>query len=230
MGQKVEQDIRDAGFDIFNQYGTIEAKDTKTAIEGVFAGGDAQSGPATLIQAIAAGNRAAKAIINYLEGKNEPIEPFLLPQTDISKVDIDGYKYTARAKMPTIDLDRRKTSFDEVELGFDEETAVNEAKRCVDCSICCECKACEGACQANAIDHTQRDRIVEIPVSAVIMCPGYDMVDKIPPELGYYKYADVVTSMEYERISPPPVPAVDMSRGSVTESHPICIYPVRWLP
>lgn len=200
VGQKVEQDIRDAGFDIFSKYGTIEAKDTKTAIEGVFAGGDAESGPATLVQAIAAGNRAAKAIINYLEGKNEPIEPFLLPQTDISKVDIDGYKYNSRAKMPTIEMERRRTSFDEVELGFDDETAVNEAKRCVDCSICCECKACEGACKAGAIDHKQQDKIVEIPVSAIVMCPGYDMVDKIPPELGYYKYTDVVTSMEYERI------------------------------
>lgn len=200
VGQKVEQDIRDAGFDIFNKYGTIESKDTKTAIEGVFAGGDAASGPATLVQAIAAGNRAARAIINYLEGKDDSIDPFLLPQTDISKVDIDGYKYTPRAKMPKIDMKRRTTSFDEVELGYDEKTAVGEAKRCVDCSICCECKACEAACKANAIDHKQKDKIVEIPVSAVIMCPGYDMVDKIPPELGYYKYTDVVTSMEYERI------------------------------
>ena len=122
--------------------------------------------------------------------------------------------------MPTIDLDRRKTSFDEVELGFDEETAVNEAKRCVDCSICCECKACEGACQANAIDHTQRDRIVEIPVSAVIMCPGYDMVDKIRRSWDTINTPMLSHLWSMRGYSPPPVPAVDMSRGSVTESHP----------
>jgi len=200
IGQKVEQDIRDAGFDIFNKYGCIEANDTKTAIEGVFAGGDAQTGPATLVQAIAAGNKAAKAIINYLEGTNESIEPFLLPQTDLSKVDIDGYKYETRATMPVIDMARRRNSFDEVELGYDEETAKKEAKRCVDCSICCECLACETACKSDAVCHEQSDKYVEVSVSSIVMCPGYDMVDNIPPELGYERYSDVVTSMEYERI------------------------------
>ncbi|NLO47383.1 MAG: FAD-dependent oxidoreductase [Clostridiales bacterium] len=200
VGQKVEQDLLEAGFDGFNKWGNIEAKDTRTAIEDVFAGGDAETGPSTLVAAIAAGNRAAKAIINYLEGKNESIEPFLLPQTDISKVDIDGYKQKARAKMPTIDMARRVETFDEVELGYDEQTAVDEAKRCVDCSICSECLACEEACKAGAVCHKQSDKYVEIPVSSIIMCPGYDMVDKIPPELGYQKYTDVVTSMEYERI------------------------------
>ena len=123
VGQKAEQDIRDAGFDVFNQYGTIEAKAAQTAIEGVFAGGDAQTGPATLIEAIAAGNRAAKAIINYLEDRDESVEPFLLPQTDLSEVDIEGYPYIARAGMPVVDMARRRSSFDEVELGYDEEAA-----------------------------------------------------------------------------------------------------------
>ncbi|HWQ79966.1 MAG TPA: FAD-dependent oxidoreductase [Anaerovoracaceae bacterium] len=200
VGQKVEQDIRNAGFDIFNQYGNIEAKDTQTAMEGVFAGGDAETGPATLIEAVAAGNRAAKAIINYLEGRSEPVEPFLLPQTDLSKVDTDGYRHEVRAKMPVIEMTRRQSSFDEVELGYDEETAGKEARRCVDCSICCECLACEAACKAGAVCHRQSDEYVEIPVSAIVMCPGYDLTDKIPPELGYEKYADVVTAMEYERI------------------------------
>ena len=200
VGQKVEQDIKAAGFDVFNQRGLIEATDMKTAIEGVFAGGDAQTGPATLIEAIAAGNKAAKAIINYLEGRDDPIEPFLLPQTDLSQVDTDCLRYEARAQMPVIDMERRRSSFDEVELGYDEETAVREALRCADCSVCCECLACEAACKAGALCHRQGDEYVEIPVSAIVMCPGYDMTDRIPPELGYDKYADVVTAMEYERI------------------------------
>lgn len=200
VGQKVEQDIRDAGFEVFNHKGNIEAQGAQTCMEGVFAGGDAQTGPATLIEAVAAGNRAAKAIINYLEGRNEPIEPFLLPQTDISEVDTDGCHYEGRAKMPVIDMERRRSSFDEVELGYDEETAGKEARRCVDCSICCECLACEAACKAGALCHKQSDEYVEIPVSAIVMCPGYDMSDRIPSELGYEKYTDVVTAMEYERI------------------------------
>ena len=200
IGQKVEKDILEAGFSVFNQYGTIDTDDCRTEMESVFAGGDARSGPATLIEAIADGNRAAKSIINYIEGKTEPIEPLLLPQTELSKVDTDRIQSAFRAGMPKIELERRRSSFDEVELGFDEETAVREAKRCVDCSICCECLACETACKAGAVCHRQSDQYIELPVSAIVMCPGYDLADRIPPELGYEKYDDVVTAMEYERI------------------------------
>jgi heterodisulfide reductase subunit A-like polyferredoxin len=200
IGQKVERGIESAGFRVFHSRGLIEAKDAKTEMEGVFAGGDAQSGPATMIEAIAAGNRAAKAIINYLENRNDSVEPFLLPQTDLSQVDTDGFSFTSRAKMPVIDMERRRNSFDEVELGYDEETAKAEARRCVDCSVCCECLACETACKAGAVSHKQGDQYLEIPVSAIVMSPGYDLADRIPPELGYEKYEDVVTSMEYERI------------------------------
>ena len=90
-------------------------------------------------------------------------------------------------------------SFDEVELGYSEEQARAEASRCVDCSVCCECRLCEDACAAKAIRHQQREVIREIPVSAVVLAPGYDTGD-IPPELGYTRYKDVVTSLEYERI------------------------------
>ena len=64
--------------------------------------------------------------------------------------------------MPVIDLDRRISSFDEVETGFGEEQARKEALRCVDCSVCCECRVCEAACQSGAICHEQEDRIIEI--------------------------------------------------------------------
>jgi len=200
IGQQVDQTIRQAGFDCFDRRGNIAADGCRTGIPDIFAGGDALSGPATMIEAIAAGNRGAKAIMNYLEGKNDPIEPFLLPQTDISEIDINGKSYNRRASMPLLDISRRKSSFEEVELGYSEEQARKEALRCVDCSICSECRACESACQSGAICHEQSDRIVELDVSSVILCPGYDMVDKIPPEFGYSQYADVVTAMEYERI------------------------------
>ncbi|MDR1573900.1 MAG: FAD-dependent oxidoreductase [Clostridiales Family XIII bacterium] len=199
-GQKVERLIEEAGFDVFDRSGRIAATDAKTAIEGVFAGGDALTGPATLIEAVAAGNRAARAIINCLEGRDDPIEPFLLPRTDISETDIRGYRRKARARMPVIDPARRKAGFDEVESGYDEETAREEAKRCADCSVCCECLACEAACKAGAVCHTQTETRTELRVGAIVVCTGYDVSDRIPPELGYEKYSDVVTAMEYERI------------------------------
>ena len=167
IGQKVEQSIREAGFEFFDKSGNIIAHDCRTPVPDIFAGGDAHTGPATVIEAIAAGNRAAKAIINYLENKDLPVDPHLLPQTDLSRIDLDHSSYSSRAVMPVIDLDRRISSFDEVETGFGEEQARKEALRCVDCSVCCECRACEAACQSGAICHEQEDRIIEIGVGAV---------------------------------------------------------------
>ena len=200
IGQKVDQSIRDAGFEFFDKNGNLAAEACKTPIADVFAGGDAQTGPSTMIDAVAAGNRAAKAITNYLENKNDPIDPFLLPRTDLSDIITDGVPYKRRAAMPMLDPETRKKSFREAELGLDEEAAKAESLRCVDCSVCSECRVCETACSSGAICHEQRDQIVELDVGAVVFCPGYDMADRIPDVFGYAKYSDVVTAMEYERI------------------------------
>jgi len=203
IGQRVDNSMFDSIEGLcFEKNGNIVCDVTKmlTGASGIFAGGDAVSGPATVIEAIAAGNKAAKSIMNYLEGTDKPIEPFLLPETPIEEIDFTGLKPSARAKMPVIEMERRVKSFDEVELGLTAEQAMKEALRCVDCSICSECKACESTCQSKAIRHEQVDEIVEIPVSSVILANGYDTSRDIPGELDYGKFKDVVTSMEYERI------------------------------
>ncbi len=203
IGQFTDRsDAEDAGLNVFDKKGRIECdKNTmKTNVEGVFCGGDAMRGPATMIEAVADGNMAAKAIINYIEGKNLPIEPFMLPQTNIEDVELKHFSKENRATMPLIDLKRRKTTFDEVELGYTDEQAIKEALRCVDCSVCCECRMCEEACEAKAICHEQKESLFEIPVSAVVVASGYDATKDIPPEFSYERYKDVVTSLEYERI------------------------------
>ena len=203
IGQYVDsEEAKAAGFDIFDDRGN-PVMDTETMalrMEGVFTGGDAMRGPATMIEAVADGNRAAIAITNYLEGVSERLEPYMLPQTPLEEIDTRSAKRAARAKTPMLDMHKRRTTFEEVELGLDEQTAVAEAQRCVDCSICCDCRMCEEACGSDAIDHDQVEEILEIPVSAVVLAPGYDVSDEIPPELGYTRYTDVVTSLEYERI------------------------------
>ncbi|GHS86860.1 4Fe-4S ferredoxin [Synergistales bacterium] len=202
IGQKVDDaSVIAGGVTKLNRRGTLDINaNMMLPIDGVFAGGDATRGPATAVEAVADGNRAAIAIANYLEGTNESVEPFVLPQTELDKVSLLGRKTIQRASMPMIDIKKRASTFDEVETGYDEETAVAEAKRCVDCSICCECKLCEEACLSRAIRHAQEGKTVEIPVSAVVLAPGYDTSREIPSELGYTRYEDVVTSLEYERI------------------------------
>ncbi|MGI6669762.1 MAG: FAD-dependent oxidoreductase [Acetivibrionales bacterium] len=90
--------------------------------------------------------------------------------------------------------------FEETEKGLTEDQAKNEALRCIDCSVCCECRICEKMCGFKAIRHDQRDELIELEVSSVIFANGYDTVTEIPDGYGYGKYKDVVTSLEYERI------------------------------
>ncbi|MCL1993889.1 MAG: FAD-dependent oxidoreductase [Spirochaetes bacterium] len=203
IGQHPEREkLLGAGIDIFNERGDViyDKKNAQTNMEGVFTGGDCMRGPATMIEAIADGNRAAKAIINYLEGIDLPIDVFVLPQTKIEDIDTRSLTRSPRANMPVIDIKRRTTTFDEVETGFTEEAALEEANRCVECSICCECKLCEKACQAKSVRHDQTETIVEIPIASVVFSSGYDATKEIPAEYGYERYKDVVTSLEYERI------------------------------
>ncbi|MCL2579273.1 MAG: FAD-dependent oxidoreductase [Oscillospiraceae bacterium] len=204
IGQRVDaQPVISGGVESLTRWGTLAIDEVTMQIagmDGVFAGGDATRGPATMIDAVADGNRAATAIRNYIEGTSLPIEPFVLPQTPVDQVETAKLPMISRAKMPMIPIEKRITTFEEAETGYNEETARAEAARCVDCSVCCECKLCEEACQSGAICHNQQGATHEIPVSAVVLAPGYDVSDDIPPELGYNRFTDVVTSLEYERI------------------------------
>ncbi len=63
------------------------------------------------------------------------------------------------------------------------------------------CKICEEVCEAKAIDYDQKEETIELDVGAVILSPGYDFFDpKIKEELGYGRYPNVITSIEFERI------------------------------
>ena len=202
IGQRVDDESAAAGgLNKFNAGGNIDVDGALNAgIDGVFAGGDATRGPASVIEAIADGNRAAIAISNYLEKKNEDLDPFILPRTPTALVKTRGIFARRRAEMPMISIDLRRTTFNEVETGYDEITAKAEAGRCVGCSVCCECRMCEDACQSGAIRHNQLGDTIEIDVSSVILATGSEMNSAIPPEFGYGRFGDVVTSIEYERI------------------------------
>ena len=61
--------------------------------------------------------------------------------------------------------------------------------------------ACEAACEADAIDFSQKDEILELDVGAVILATGYELFNPSPlSEYGYGRYANVVTAMEFERM------------------------------
>jgi heterodisulfide reductase subunit A-like polyferredoxin len=203
VGRSIESSpLVEAGINCFDKDGKIAVnpESLETGIPGVFAGGDAVSGDSGVINAIARGNMAAMSIINYLEGKDLPVRPQVLPVTPIEEIDFSCAENTPRVGMPVLEPDKRTGTFEETEKGLTEDQAKNEALRCIDCSVCCECRICEKMCGFKAIRHDQRDELIELEVSSVIFANGYDTVTEIPDGYGYGKYKDVVTSLEYERI------------------------------
>jgi NADH-quinone oxidoreductase subunit F len=112
-----------------------------THFPGVFAGGDVVTGPSTIVEAMAGGYRAAISIDRYLKGKDLTQDRIYqaLIRAEVPKQDAEETEGEAamkpRAKMPAMDIDRRVCTFEEVNLGFDEETVIREAKRCLRCDL-----------------------------------------------------------------------------------------------
>jgi NADPH-dependent glutamate synthase beta subunit-like oxidoreductase len=105
-----------------------------TSQEGAFAGGDVVTGPASIIEAIAAGRRAATAIDRYLGGDGVIDETLAPVQEVVSCLGRDeNFADILRVPMPCLPVKKRLNSFAEVELGFTEEMAVEEARRCLRC-------------------------------------------------------------------------------------------------
>ena len=172
----------------------------ETNIPGVFAGGDVVLGPATVVQAIAAGKQAAISIDRYLQG--EDIEANRDPQFQEIDAPYEGFPKQPRQRPPMASAEERKTNFREVTLALSEEQAQQEASRCLNCGLCCECYQCVAACQAHAIDHTMKPELVELNVGSVVVAPGFKPYDPsiIKGDYGYGVMSNVVTSMEFERI------------------------------
>jgi len=107
-----------------------------TNIPGVFAGGDAVTGPARVVDALAHGKRAAFEIDRYLSRKRGD-KPYVehLPKIEVTMEVPQEIVKQARAEMPKLPAQERIKNFNEVELGFDEETAKKECARCLRCDV-----------------------------------------------------------------------------------------------
>ena len=114
---------------------------------------------------------------------------------------------TPREKMPHIPLEERKQNFREVELGFAEETALREARRCLSCRRCIGCGLCLAECDPKAVVYDDKGKTLRLKVNSLILTPGFDEFDagRIS-ELGYRKYPNVITSIELERMLAPTGP------------------------
>ncbi|HEX7504447.1 MAG TPA: FAD-dependent oxidoreductase, partial [Syntrophales bacterium] len=116
-------------------WGTIEVnpETLRTNLENVFAGGDCVSGPATLIEALDAGNKVARSIDAYLQGRTfEPEVSF--KGIDVKAQRVMGFVDTcAQEKVSLLDPKTRVKSFAEVEAPYNDVAAMREANRCLRC-------------------------------------------------------------------------------------------------
>jgi heterodisulfide reductase subunit A-like polyferredoxin len=187
-----------------SKWGTIEVDETtyQTSRPGVFAAGDVHSGPWIAIEAVGGGIEAAESIDRYLQGA-DLAEGRVLGQEAHERWrelprDEEG---RPREVMQTLPPEHTCACFDEIALGFTEAQAQAEAARCINCGVCSECMECVAACQAEAVDHSQKPESVELEVGAVILAPGFKTFD--PGRIStyqYLKFPNVVTSLEFERI------------------------------
>ena len=143
IGQKANV----AGFEgiELNRKGIISADETsyRTSMPGVFAVGDATNqGASIAIEAIGEARRCAKVVDLYLNGVQVPYQKTYLSVKKVSPEYFADYIKLPRAKMPTRPPEERKHDFQEINLGFSEAQAREEAGRCLDCGChdFAECK------------------------------------------------------------------------------------------
>jgi NADH-quinone oxidoreductase subunit F len=140
IGEEAVDVSAEEGHAIQMKYGSavVDRRTLTTGRPGVFAGGDFTTGPNTVIDAIAAGRRAAEVIGRYLRGQplTEPTHPHL-PKTYLAPIDEanDEYGHMPRAEPPMLSAEKRRHCFTEVEGVLTAEAAVREAKRCLRCDL-----------------------------------------------------------------------------------------------
>ncbi|MFZ5426327.1 MAG: FAD-dependent oxidoreductase [Thermodesulfobacteriota bacterium] len=128
----------------------VEKDDLSTARKGVYAGGDAAMGPATVVEAIRDGKRAAAAIDAFLSGRPfdaSEVEPRPRYERELlCSPHGCGWSENSRPAIPMIPVSARSLNFDQVEIGLDQAMAETEARRCLRCDVCIGCGLCQLVC------------------------------------------------------------------------------------
>ena len=174
-----------------------------TNIPGIFAGGDAVLGPASMVDAMAHGHQAAQAIMAYLRGSELPAAAVaqVAEAEEFAPNPNPAVPRQPSLKMPQASVSQRTGGFHIIDLGYSEADAVAEAKRCLACGLCSECMQCVKACSAGAILHEAVPVTQTITVGSVVLTPGFDDFQaSLRGEFGHGRYANVLSSVQFERM------------------------------
>jgi len=187
----------------------VDENTMMTNVDGMFAGGDAVTGMAFVVDAIGAGHRAARAIDAYVRGEPLPGPDPVLPVAEVTDEEIETRKATGEivesakaCSLIEVEVGDRVHSMCEVSGPVSEEEAIAEAQRCLQCGVCSECNQCVYVCGPDAIDHNMTEQVLDLEVGAVIVATGFQMWD--PKKLSQYSYGEspnILTGMQFERLS-----------------------------
>ena len=148
----------------------VNPQSLMTSASGIFGGGDCVFGPRMIIDSVADGKRAAVGIDEFLRGRKHPepiveVEIFKRHSMPLDLLDL------VRPDIPMLPLERR-TGVTEVEVGYDAQSAMEEAQRCLHCwvntvfegipedgSMCILCGGCVDVCPENCLSLVSLGRI-----------------------------------------------------------------------
>jgi 2-oxoacid:acceptor oxidoreductase delta subunit (pyruvate/2-ketoisovalerate family) len=151
LGQDVDLSLLNGvtGLEIKNGVVQVGAN-MMTGCAGIFAGGDMVPAERTVTVAIGHGKKAARHIDAWLRnGVYAPPEKHEI--ASFEKLNTWYYADAPKTVRPSLEMARRRTTFEEVTQGLDETNALYEARRCLSCGNCFECDNCYGVCPDNAV-------------------------------------------------------------------------------
>jgi len=121
-----------------NEWGTMNVDPVTLQSDDpdIFAGGDATRGPGSVIEAVADGKRAAISIDRFIRGLDLRLGRDVALKA-ITEPQKGAYDPSARVPMPRLEAHERIKGFDQVQEGYTEEMAIQEAQRCISCGSCC---------------------------------------------------------------------------------------------
>jgi 2-oxoacid:acceptor oxidoreductase delta subunit (pyruvate/2-ketoisovalerate family) len=151
LGQEADLSLLDGIPGIEVEDGVVQVgPNMMTGHPGIFAGGDMVPAERTVTVGVGHGKRAARNVDGWLRGAeyNPP------PKHQLATFDTLNTWYYAdapRTVQPQLEIARRRSTFEEVVGGLDEENALFEARRCMSCGTCFSCDNCYGVCPDNAV-------------------------------------------------------------------------------
>jgi ferredoxin len=207
-----------AGFD-FSPWGTLSVNEETlvTNRSGIFAGGDAVTGPKTVVDAMAQGKRAAIAIDRYLRegdafGPCDRHRASRPPETLSPATPSTEAIPLSRAPMPKRPPEERRSIFDEVETGLTEEMVTAEAGRCLNCGICSECGECVRACEMDAIRLFEEPEEIDLTIGAIIGDSPYGCT-----------VSQAIEIMADDRLPPLPFPSSPIAQSTFYNPRALCL-------